>query len=165
MGRKQEKEIIRHVTLEDLNKKIKREEKSVRVLERLYFIRFLYKGDKINAACEKVNISEPTGYSWLASWNNQGYSGLVPNFSGGPKPKLGDAEREELKRMLSAKDAWTLKEVKMLVKDKFNVEYSEMQVWRMLTSWNMHHAKPYVLDKRRPDDAETILKKIRSQKR
>jgi len=23
----------------------------------------------------------------------------------------------------------------------------------------MHHAKPYVLDKRRPDDAETILKK------
>jgi transposase len=67
--------------------------------------------------------------------------------------------------MLSAKDAWTLREVKMLVKDKFNVEYSEMQVWRMLTSWNMHHAKPYVLDKRRPDDAETILKKIRSQKR
>ena len=31
---------------------------------------------------------------------------------------------------------------------------------RILTSWNMHHAKPYVLDKRRPDDAETILKKI-----
>jgi putative transposase len=165
MGRKQEKEIVRHVTLDDLNKKIKREEKSVRVLERLYFIRFLYKGDKIKDACEKVNVSEPTGYSWLASWNNKGYSGLVPNFSGGPKPKLGDTEREELKRMLSTRDAWTLREVKMLIKDKLNVEYSEMQVWRMLTSWNMHHAKPYVLDKRRPDDAETILKKIRSQKR
>jgi putative transposase len=53
MGRKQEKEIIRHETLEDLNKKIKREEKSVRVLERLYFIRFLYKGDSIKEACEK----------------------------------------------------------------------------------------------------------------
>jgi hypothetical protein len=34
MGRKQEKEIVRHVTLEDLNKRIKKEEKSVRVLER-----------------------------------------------------------------------------------------------------------------------------------
>jgi transposase len=47
-----------------------------------------------------------------------------------------------------------------LIKDKFDVEYSEMQVWRILTKWNMHHAKPYVLDKRRPDDAESILKKI-----
>ena len=37
MGRKLEKVIIRHETLEDLNTKIKIEEKSVRVLERLYF--------------------------------------------------------------------------------------------------------------------------------
>jgi len=160
MGRKQEKEIIRHVTLEELNKRIKKEEKSVRVLERLYFIKFIYKGDTIKEACQKVDISEPTGYSWLDSWNKQGYDGLVPNFSGGPKPKLGEAERDELKRMLAEKDAWTLREVRELIKAKFNVEYSEMHIWRMLTSWNMHHAKPYVLDKRRPDDAETILKKI-----
>ncbi len=159
MGRKQEKEIIKHVTLEELNKIIRKEEKSVRVLERLYFVKFIYKGDTIKEACQKVNISEPTGYSWLDSWNKQGYKGLVPNFSGGPKPKVGEAEREELKRMLGEKDAWTLREVRELIKQKFNVEYSEMQVWRILTSWNMHHAKPNVLDKRRPDDAETILKK------
>ena len=159
MGRKQEKEIIRHVTLEDLNKRIKNEEKCVRVLERLYFIRFIYKGDTIKEACEKVDISEPTGYSWLEHWNKQGYVGLVPNFSGGPKPKLGDAEREDLKQMIAEKDAWTLKEVRELIKQRFDVEYSEMQVWRMLTSWNMHHAKPYVLDKRRPDNAEAILRK------
>jgi putative transposase len=160
MGRKQEKEIVRHVTLEELNKRIKKEEKSVRVLERLYFIKFIYKGNTIKEACGKVNISEPTGYSWLDSWNKQGYEGLVPNFSGGPKPKLREAEREELKRMLAEKDAWTLREVRDLIKEKFYVGYSEMQVWRILTSWNMHHAKPYVLDTRRPDDAETILKKI-----
>jgi putative transposase len=159
MGRKQEKTIIRHVTLEDLNKTIKKDEKSVRVLERLYFIRFLYKGDTVKEACEKVKITEPTGYNWLDSWNNQGYAGLLPNFSGGPKPKLGNEEREELKRILAEKDAWTLKEVRTLITKKFGVEYSEMQVWRILTSWNMHHAKPYTLDKRRPEDAEADLKK------
>jgi putative transposase len=162
MGRKQEKTIIRHVTLEDLNKVIKKDEKSVRVLERLYFIRFLYKGDTVKEACGKVNITEPTGYNWLDSWNNQGYVGLLPKFSGGPKPKLENTEREELKRILVEKDAWTLKEVRALIKEKFGVEYSEMQVWRILTSWNMHHAKPYTLDKRRPEDAETNLKKTGS---
>lgn len=159
MGRKQEKKIIRHVTLEELNRIIKKEERSVRVLERLYFVKFIYKGDTIKEACQKVNISEPTGYNWLDLWNKQGYKGLVPNFSGGPKPKIGEAERNDLKLILGEKDAWTLREVRELIKEKFNVEYSEMQVWRILTAWNMHHAKPYVLDKRRPDDAETILKK------
>ncbi|MHB8120458.1 MAG: helix-turn-helix domain-containing protein [Methanothrix sp.] len=116
------------------NKRIKKEEKSVRVLERLYFIRFIYKGDTIKEACEKVNISEPTGYSWLDYWNQRGYGGLVPNFSGGPKPKLGDAERENLKRMVAEKDAWTLREVRELIKHEFDVEYSEMQVWRIVTN-------------------------------
>jgi putative transposase len=165
MGRKKEKGIVRHITLDVLNKKIKKEEISVRVLERLYFIRFLYKGDTIKEACEKVNITEPTGYSWLDSWNKQGYAGLIPNFSGGPKAKLGEGEREELKRIIGEKDAWTLREVRELIKEKFNIEYSHMQVWRILKSWNMHHAKPYVLDKRRPDDAEAILKKLGPEKR
>jgi len=65
MGRKQEKEILKHITLDELNKIIKKEEKSVRVLERLYFIRFLYKGDKIKEACDKIDITEPTGYAGL----------------------------------------------------------------------------------------------------
>jgi putative transposase len=161
MGRKQEKELVRHLTLEELNKMIKKEEKSVRVIERLYFIRFLYKGDRIKEACEKVEITEPTGYSWLKSWNEQGYDGLVPSFSGGPKPKLSNDEKIELRRLLEMKDAWTLREVRMLIRDKFRVDYSEMQVWRIMKSWNMHHAKPYILDKRRPEDAEDILKKPR----
>ena len=55
MGRKQEKVLVRHLTLEELNKKIKKEEKSVRVLERLYFIKYIYKGHTIKEACENVD--------------------------------------------------------------------------------------------------------------
>jgi putative transposase len=170
VGRKQEKGIIRHITLDDLNKKIKKEEKSVRVLERLYFIRFLYKGDTIKEACEKIDITEPTGYGWLDSWNKGGYVGLAPNFSGGPKPKLGDAEREELKRLLGEKDAWTLKEVRMLLKEKFNVEYSEMQVWRMPLNYSFDCAGVRFISLNTPDpnnasgdDPQTSLALAQSQ--
>jgi len=64
MGRKQEKEILKHITLDELNKIIKKEEKSVRVLERLYFIRFLYKGDKIKSL--RQNRHNRTDWLWLA---------------------------------------------------------------------------------------------------
>ena len=118
-GARERERTCKTPTLEDLNSGIKKEEKSVRVLERLYFVRFIYKEDTIKDACDQVDISEPTEYSWLDSWNKRGYEGLVPNFSGGPKPKLGDAERNDLKRMISEKDAWTLREVRELVKQKF----------------------------------------------
>jgi putative transposase len=107
MGRKQEKVLVRHLTLDELNKKIKKEEKSVRVLERLYFIKYIYKGHSIKEACENVDISEPTGYNWLDLWNKRGYGGLAPNFSGGPKPKLGESDREELKRPCAQAGAHT----------------------------------------------------------
>lgn len=147
------------MTLNDLENKIKRKEKAVRILERLYFIRFLYKGGTIKEACDWVNITEPTGYSWLESWNKSGYDGLIPHFSGGPKPKLDKASKEKLIDLLKEKESWTLQEVQKLIMEKFQVDYSQMQVWRILKSLEMHHAKPYLLDKRRPDNAEFILKK------
>ena len=73
---------------------------------------------------------------------------------------MASAERSELSRLLHERDTWTLREIRILIKDKFGIEFSDMHVWRILKSMNMHHAKPYVLDKRRPDDAEDILKKI-----
>ncbi len=159
MGRRKEKEVVRHMTLEELNDRIKRGENTVRRLERLYFIRFLYKGDSIKQACERVNISEPTGYSWLKSWNESVIEGITPHFSGGPKPKLSEADLKELRRILDTKEAWTLREVRILIKEKFGIEFSEMHVWRILNSMNLRHAKPYLFDKKRPDDAEDILKK------
>src|SRR5512136_594462 len=107
MGRKQEKEVNRHLTLDELNRIIKREEKSIRILERLYFIRFLYKGDKIKDACERLNITEPTGYCWLKAWNDSGLKGLEPHFSGGPKPRLDAIKRAKLSRLLHEKETWS----------------------------------------------------------
>ncbi len=159
MSRRKEKVVTKHMTLERLNEKIKRGQNTVRTLERLYFIRFLYKGDSIKQACDRANISEPTGYSWLKSWNESGVEGITPHFSGGPKPKLNEASLKELRDILDTKEAWTLREVRILIKERFGVDFSEMHVWRILKSMNLRHAKPYLLDKKRPDDAEDILKK------
>ncbi len=132
MGRNKKYHIIKKISLNDLDKTIKGKEKELRLLKRLYFIRFLYHEYTIGKAGEKVGITEPTAYEWLKRWNKSGYEGLIPHFSGGPKPKLNKKEIEELKNLLKSKDNWKLKEVHNLIKEQFGVDHSEMHVWRIM---------------------------------
>ncbi len=132
MGRNREYQVAKKISLSDLEKTIKGKEKELRVLKRLYFIRFLYQGYVIEEASEKLGITMPTAYEWLKRWNKSGYDGLIPNFNGGPKPKLSEEETEILKNLLKHKDDWKLKEVRKLIKEQFGVEHSEMHVWRIM---------------------------------
>ena len=132
MGRNRAYYVAKKISFGDLEKTIKGKEKELRVLNRLYFIRFLYQGCVIEEASEKLGITMPTAYEWLKRWNKSGYDGLVPNFNGGPKPKLSEEEIEMLKNLLKHKDDWKLKEVRKLIKEQFGVEHSEMHVWRIM---------------------------------
>ena len=132
MGRNRAYRIAKKISFSDLEKTIKGKEKELRVLNRLYFIRFLYQGYVIEEASEKLGITMPTAYEWLKRWNKSGYDGLVPNFNGGPKAKLSEEEIEILKNLLKHKDDWKLKEVRKLIKEQFGVEHSEMHVWRIM---------------------------------
>lgn len=131
----------------------------VRVLKRLYFIKYLYDGDSVEKASGKVGVVKAIGYEWLRRWNKGGYEGLMPKFKGRRPSKLSGKQKRELSDLLKEKDAWTLLEVKVLIKEKFGVGYSEKQVRRILKSLGMKRRKPYTHDYRRPDDAEEILKK------
>ena len=66
--------------------------------------------------------------------------------------------------VLETKDLWHLGDVVRLIKSRFDVEYSERQVRRILKGFKMKHAKPYQVDYRKPDNAEEKLKKTRSNK-
>ncbi|MFO7968156.1 MAG: IS630 family transposase [Archaeoglobaceae archaeon] len=152
-------EVVKHLTVEDLDARIKKLEKSTRVLKRLYFIRHLYKGMGVEESADLVGVTKKTGYDWLKAWNSRGYEGLIPEFGGGRPPKLSDEEKEELKEMLED-GSWTTREVQRLIKEKFGVSYSLWQVRRILKSFGMSFAKPNQRDYRRPEDAEDRLKNL-----
>ncbi len=73
MGRKRVYEVIKHLPAEELDKRIKKLEKDTRVLQRLYFIRHLYRGMSVEEAADLVGITKATGYAWLRRWNSKGY--------------------------------------------------------------------------------------------
>ena len=161
MGRKRVYEVAKHMSAEELDRRIKKLEKDTRVLKRLYFIRYLYRGMSVEEASELVGVTKATGYTWLKKWNSKGYEGLVPNFGGGRPAKLSEEQKEELKEMLKERDSWTTKEVQELIEAEFGVKYSSWQVRRILRSFGMKYAKPYQKDYRKPENADETLKKLR----
>jgi len=151
--------IDRHITTEELIKRIKSLEKDVKVLQRLYFIKYRYEGVTVEAASELVEISKPVAYIWQDRWNKEGYEGLKPKFAGGKPSKLSNDQKNKLKEILNKRDDWTTEEIKKLISKEFKVNYSLKQIRIILRSFGMKLAKPFPHDYRRPDDAEEILKK------
>jgi len=113
----------------------------------------------LEKACEIFGIATPTGYLWIRLWNQEGYEGIKgKGGKGGRPPRLPDEDIERLKEMLKEKEYWTTKEVRGLIKERFQVDLSQDQVVRILKyKLKMHFSKPYPLDYRRPEEAEALL--------
>jgi len=159
MSRTPSLKVKRWINAEELKKLIRKKEKDVKVLNRLHFMNYLYDGCSVPEASEKLGITKQTGYIWLERWNKDGYEGLTPRFAGGRPSKLTNQEKNQLKEILKERDDWTTKEVRNLIKDKFNVEYSLKQVIIILRNMGLKFGKPYPQDYRRPADAEEKFKK------
>ncbi|MDY6966448.1 MAG: helix-turn-helix domain-containing protein [Halobacteriota archaeon] len=127
-------EVEKHLQIEELKSLIRKGEREARMLKRLYFIKFLYEGDGVEEASIKAGVTKSIGYEWLRRWNREGYTGLIPKFGGGRPSKMTDVQREELKAILRRRRNLSLHEVKVLVEDRFGINYSEKQIGRILRS-------------------------------
>ena len=159
MARPENITIERHITAEELLKRIKSLEKDAKVLQRLYFIKYRYEGLAVETAADRVEISKPVAYIWQERWNKEGYAGLKPKFAGGKPSKLTDDQKEKLKDILDNREDWTTEGIRKLISEEFMVEYTLKQIRIILKKFGMNLAKPFPHDYRRPDDAEDILKK------
>jgi putative transposase len=146
--------IKRKIPVEELDKRIKSLELDVKVLDRLHFIRNRYLGDSVELAASKSGVTKRVGYIWQERWNKEGYEGLKPKYGGGRPAQITNEQKSELKEILTERDDWTTKKVRKLIKDKFDVEFSEKHVRTILRNLGLKFARPYPKDYRRPPDAE-----------
>jgi transposase len=55
----------------------------------------------------------------------------------------------------------TIKDVRVYIKTTRGIDYSYDMVWKVLRKkMKVKYGKPYIMNAKRPDDAEEILKKI-----
>jgi len=151
--------IKRMMPVDELDQHIKSIEKDVKILKRLYYVKYRYSGETVEIASRKVGVTKMIGYEWQSRWNKDGYNGLIPRYAGGRPSKLSDDQKVELKGLLKDRNDWTTSEVRELIKDLFHVEYTLKQIRIILKKFGMKFGKPFVNDYRRPANAEDILKK------
>ena len=159
MPRPEQIPLQKHMTKEELRRRIKTLETNTKILQRLYFIKHRYDGKSVEEASHLVGVAKPVGYDWQERWNESGYDGLIPRYAGGRPSKLSDHQKEKLQLLLKDKDVWTTDEVRLLISTEFSVEYTLKQVRIIAKNFGMKYAKPFTLDYRKPPDAEQILKK------
>jgi putative transposase len=150
--------IERKMDEDDLDRLIKSLERSTKVLKRLLFVKYRYDGDSVREAAKRIGITKMMGYAWQRRWNQDGYRGLMPRYARKGPSKMSVEQKEMLKEKLKNGE-YTTSQVRDMIRDEFGIEYTMKQVWAILKKMGMRYAKPYPHDKRRPRDAENVLKK------
>jgi putative transposase len=150
--------LVMHLTREELEDRYKKE-RNGKIKERALAIMMLYGGTEEKEVARTLNRCVKTIRNWVASWNKNGYDGLTPHFTGGPKPKLPDSEWDKIVKEIEDKDM-DLKQVTVYVNTTRGVKYAYTGVWRVLRK-RMHvpYGKPYPKNAKRPEDADAVLKK------
>ena len=137
------KEIKKHISVKDLDKRIKKLEKDVKVLNRLHFIKACYSGLSIKEAAELNGVSYSNAYVWFNRWNEEGPEGIIP----------------ELEKLLEQEDVITTEIVHKIIKDNFGVDYSHKQVRIIVKSLGYTYSKPYPINIETDPQKVEIFKK------
>jgi transposase len=155
-----QKKVVRHLKMGQLNKIIKKKKKELEIIDRLIFIRFLYKGKTVDETCDFMDISLSTGHRWLDRWNEEGCDGLFNRYSnGGRKSKLTENQFKLLDEMMQKDDYLTTKKMYQMIKDDFKVEYSLKRVREIAHKLGYSYKKGYMIYSKMHADAEDTLKK------
>ncbi len=147
-----------HLTRQQLEDKYKKE-RDGKIKERALAVLLLYDGMEEKEVAKTLKKCVKTIRNWVWSWNKNGYDGLMPHFTGGPKPKLPDSEWDKIVKEIEDKDM-DLKQVTVYVNTTRGVKYAYNGVWRVLRKKkHIPYGKPYPRNVKRPKGADAILKK------
>ena len=143
----------------DALEQLYRTESDGRLKERLLAIIHLYGGKSVSEASVLARRCENTVREWRSRWNAEGYQGLKLELTGGPKPRLGAAQWDEVAEHVKDK-GMSIEDARRHVLEQYRIGYGYHMVWRELREKRkLGCGKPFMVNDRMPAGAEEQLKK------
>lgn len=140
----------------EIKKRLKKE-KDPKVKLKLALLNMVASGMSVEEAASFLGIKLRTAYSWINNWIEAGYEAMLVKKRDGRPPKLNKEQKKKLKKLLEEKEYWTTKEINEYIKVNFGVEYKKSRLYDLLKELGLKLSKPYILDVKRPENAEEIL--------
>jgi transposase len=150
------KDVVRHLSEEDIDRLLA-EEDDPKIVLRLTFVKNLYEGDTLEEAANRVGKAKSTGSRWVRRWNERGLGQLTPNFGDGRPPKLGGDEQHELLERLRDGQPWKKQEIQHLINEEFDVQFHPVYLSEFLDDLGLSYAIPRTKRPSRPDNANEVL--------
>ena len=75
-------------------------------------------------SCKLAGFPESSRYYLDDLWDEGGYNALIPHYGGGRKSKLTEKQQKDLEIKLTKKEKWLIEDVKTLIKEEYNVDYT-----------------------------------------
>lgn len=108
-------------------------------------------------------------YKWLKIYDDSGYAGLQSTQSKGPAPKMTTKQKQQLYSYLQKNPLqlkfdyalWTIEMIVALIHLKFGVQYSSVQVGRILKEIGFSQQKP--LERAYQQDPEKVEKWLKTE--
>ena len=129
----------------------KLDHKSLETLRIIAVRLVLERGEKPSAVMRSLGMHRTAIYPWLQKHRKKGEAGLLMRKASGPKRKLDDRQRQQVRRWIVGKDPrqygfdfglWTRKIVGKLIEEKFGVTLKLTAIGRLLASMEITPQKP-----------------------
>lgn len=114
-------------------------------------VRRVESGEKPSAVMKSLGFCRTSIYQWMRTYRRKGEAGLAGRKSDGPKPKLTDAQKKQVRTWIVGKDPrqwgfdfglWTRQVVQQMISDKFGVSLTLPSVGHLLWSLGITPQKP-----------------------
>lgn len=114
------------------------------------------KDNDISKVAKVLSVSRNSLKSWVRNFDAHGIEGLMPKAKNSRKSKLSDSNKEEIQKWINDNPNLTLKELSLMVKDKFGIDISLTGLWKNLKKMNLSYitARPrhFKQDKNKLDE-------------
>lgn len=109
----------------------------------------------------RLGVSRPTAMRWYWAWIHEGEDGLRGAGRAGRKPRLSEAQREQVHQALIEgpvacgyeNELWTLPRVTEVIQQLTGIRYHPGHVWRLLRQLGWSRQKPTTRARERDEEA------------
>lgn len=129
----------------------KLDHKSLETLRIIAVRRVVEDGERPSEVMRSLGLCRTSIYPWLRKHKKKGPQALLMRRASGPKPKLNEKQRQQVRRWIIGKDPrqygfdfglWTRQIVAQLIAEKFGISLKLTAVGRLLAGLNITPQKP-----------------------